>query len=219
MDWHADMLEPLLDQTWGSGPNPERVVVSNVAGPLIADQVSAWTRKQWAVAPEFVSVEARAFGVQLGYEDPRQLGADRWLALIAVWNRYQAPACIADCGTAVTIDALASQGEHLGGLIVPGLTLMRQMLVRHTHGIRVNAAGQPGMLGRTTQDGITAGSLYAVAACIDRVAFDLRQRLGDDLMAVITGGDAENIFPLLTHPFEQVPDLVLRGLAVVAGAK
>lgn len=216
---HGPMLEGSLDQAWDKIPNPRRVVVANVGGPSIADRLSSWTRRQWAVVPEFARVEARAFGVQIGYEDPSQLGVDRWLALIAVWNRYKAPACIADCGTAVTIDALASYGEHLGGLIVPGLTLMRQVLIRHTHGIEVNAAGEPQMLARNTQDGITAGSLYAVAACIDRVAFALRWRFGDDLRCVITGGDAENVLPLLTHPFERVPDLVLQGLVVVAGTE
>ncbi len=217
LNWQFDALEGLFEQAWGNTPSPGGIVVANVAGPAIADRLSSWTRKQWAVAPEFARVKARAFGLQIAYEDPKQLGVDRWLALIAAWKRYKAPACIADCGTAVTIDALSSQGEHLGGLILPGLNLMRRALVKHTHGIRVSAAGQHLLLARNTQDGITAGSLYAVAACIDRVASELRERFGDALRCVISGGDAEMILTLLTQPFEPIPDLVLQGLAVVAG--
>jgi type III pantothenate kinase len=217
VNWQAAALEGLFEQAWGNTPGPGRIMVANVAGPAIADRLSSWMRKQWAVVPEFVSVKARAFGVQIAYEDPKQLGVDRWLCLIAAWNRYKAPACIADCGTAMTLDALSSHGEHLGGLILPGLSLMRQVLVKHTHGIRVSTAGQRLLLACNTQDGITAGSLYAVAACIDRVASELRERFGETLRCVITGGDAEMILTLLTHPFEPIPDLVLQGLAVVAG--
>lgn len=220
IDWHHDELECSFDRQWNNVPIPARIIVSNVTGHSIADRLSCWTEKRWAVTPKFVSVQAQAFGVRNGYTDPKQLGIDRWLALIAVWNTYKSPACIVDCGTAVTIDALSASGEHLGGLILPGLTLMQQALVEHTYRIQASAAGQPRrLLAYNTEDGITAGSYYALTACIDRVAGELRERFGAAFEYIITGGDAESFLPLLVYPFTWIPDLVLRGLAIVAGEK
>ncbi|HEX2244954.1 MAG TPA: type III pantothenate kinase, partial [Gammaproteobacteria bacterium] len=82
INWHHDELECSFDREWNNMPIPARIIVSNVTGHAIADRLSCWTEKRWAVTPKFVSVQAQAFGVRNGYTDPKQLGIDRWLALI-----------------------------------------------------------------------------------------------------------------------------------------
>ena len=71
-----------------------------------------------------------------GYRDPERLGVDRWLALIAARERSKQPTVIVDAGSACTIDLLDSEGRHLGGYILPGLTAMGEALVRGTHQIQ-----------------------------------------------------------------------------------
>ena len=208
-------LEQTFNAQWAT-LTPCRVVVSNVAGPNVTERLSWWCEGRWALTPQFVSTAAEGYGVRNGYEDYRQLGVDRWLALIAAWHRSQMASCVVDCGTAVTLDALSPSGGHLGGMIMPGLMLMQRSLVKHTEGIRTEEAGRPALLARNTRDGITAGSAYAVAAGIDRFVLELRQRLGE-VRCIITGGDAEYVLPLLVNRFEAVPNLVLQGLAIVAG--
>jgi type III pantothenate kinase len=197
---------------------PRRVVVSNVAGEEVAARLTSWCGERWAVMPQFVRTQAEGYGVRNGYEDYRQLGVDRWLALIAAWRRYQDSVCVVDCGTAVTLDALSSSGEHLGGMIMPGLSLMRSSLLRHTKGIRTEDKGRVTPLAFNTRDGVTAGSVYAVAGGVDRFVFELKAHL-DEVRCIITGGDAEYLLSFLTNRFEPIRNLVLQGLAIVAGDK
>jgi len=197
---------------------PRRVVVSNVAGEEVAARLTSWCGERWTVIPQFVRTQAAGYGVRNGYEDYRQLGVDRWLALIAAWRRCQDSACVVDCGTAVTLDALSPSGDHLGGMIMPGLVLMRNSLLRHTEGIRTQDKGRVTPLACNTRDGVTAGSAYAVAGGVDRFVFELKARL-DEVRCIITGGDAECLLPFLTNRFESIRNLVLQGLAIVAGDK
>lgn len=215
VDRKGHALEDILTREWAHLPLPSRILAANVAGQIIADQLSAWTAQRWGILPELATVQEQAFGVRNGYHDHRQLGIDRWLALIAAWDRCKTPACVVDCGTAVTIDALSADGEHLGGLITPGMGLMQRSLTTHTHGIQVEGAGRPALLARNTRDGIAAGAAYAIAGCVESVASKLCERFGG-VRCFITGGDAGTILPLLVRPFEPIPDLVLQGLALIA---
>lgn len=172
------------------------------------------------MTPEFIIAQHSAFGVSNGYSEPHKLGPDRWAALIAAHHAQLGATCIVDCGTALTIDVLTADGKHLGGLIMPGLNLMRSALFFHTHALpcKMNLETETDIasLARDTQAGIRSGTLYAVVATIERVIADiasdrkLRTR-------VITGGDAEHIAPRLAGHYRHEPDLVLQGLAIIAG--
>jgi type III pantothenate kinase len=213
--WRNQDVGALLDKQWGSFAAPAEIWVSNVAGSAVADQFSAWTANHWDRAPDFARVVEQACGVRNGYAIPAQLGVDRWLALIAAWRRGHCAACVADCGTAVTVDALSSNGEHLGGLILPGLQLMRHALLTNTHGIREDAMGEFVMFARNTQDGINAGGIHGIAALIERAAAVLKKQFGE-VRCLLTGGDAEAVQSVLIDEFELIPNLVLDGLAVIA---
>jgi pantothenate kinase type III len=73
-----------------------------------------------------------ALGVRNAYPKHNKLGVDRWLAMLAAYHYYNAPVCIVSCGSALTLDIVDSQGQHLGGMIMPGLNLMQQALSRGT---------------------------------------------------------------------------------------
>jgi type III pantothenate kinase len=142
---------------------------------------------------------------------------DRWLALVATWHKFHSAACIADCGTALTVDALGADGSHLGGVIAPGTMLMHKALAVNT-GIQSDHGGSPVIFAHNTEDGINAGARLAVSGCINRIAAELHARVGT-MRGVITGGDAEAIRPWLTWSFDRVPNLVIEGLAIVAEAE
>jgi type III pantothenate kinase len=95
-------------------------------------------------------------------------------------------------------------------------------LLRRTHGIRRRAQGGAlggrGLFGRSTQDAIQQGARYAAAALVDRSVAEAEQLLGRPPLVVLTGGGAPQVRPLLVSNCVAVPDLVLRGLAVLAGA-
>ena len=111
---------------WRNILPPTQVVVANVAGSEIAACLVSWTQRYWNLAPRFVSSEAEGFGVHNAYLDPGKLGVDRWVALIGAHHACPGPVCVADFGTAITMDAINSEGVHLGGVIAPGL--MRKIM-------------------------------------------------------------------------------------------
>lgn len=216
-------LHAWLDAHWQTGfTTPRRVLVSNVAGPVFAEQLTAWTRQHWELTPEFITAEARGFQITNAYSAPQRLGSDRWAALIAARRGARGAVCVINSGTALTLDVLTANGQHQGGLIIPGLALMREALTLRTHGITEQdllpspATVTPTLLGRDTASGVQGGTLYAQVAVIERVVHDVTQEIGASLTCIITGGGAPCVLPLLHGTYQHRPDLVLRGLAIIA---
>nr|VFK43337.1 MAG: type III pantothenate kinase [Candidatus Kentron sp. SD]VFK48799.1 MAG: type III pantothenate kinase [Candidatus Kentron sp. SD] len=220
----VNQIPKILNKRWRAMEPPCRILVSNVGKIGIADALSQWTTENWALQPEYITVESEAWGVSCAYRDFDTLGPDRWAALIAANHKFKGPVCVIDCGTAITIDALAADGKHLGGLIVPGIGLMRRALSRSTGRIgktsginAMSAAAQNTWLGRSTQEGVMAGTMWAAVAFIDRVVADLEAEFQKRITCILAGGDAQAIHPLLACKAICEPDLILQGLAIIVG--
>jgi len=175
-----------------------KAVISNVAGTDMAAKLAA-ALKQLNISPATVQSSISACGVHNRYEQPEQLGTDRWAALIAAWHLYHAPCVVLNAGTALTIDALAADDEHkggvfLGGMIVPGFRLMQDSLYQRTAGI----GEYPGSLQafpRNTGDAVYSGALTAMLGAVSIMLHRLQQYLSTQQQAlsvrcIITGGDA-----------------------------
>jgi len=198
----------------------EGVMVSNVAGPDVAKRLSAFVRIHCDVDARFCRPERAAHGVTNGYRRPRQLGVDRWAAMIGARAESKSALCIVDAGSAITIDALDRDGLHLGGQIIPGLRLMGKSLRRDTSGMRDLRirTGNPGsgmaLFADGTADGVRAGALNAVCGAIERAARILRSE-GLRPRIVLTGGGALPILQGLNAKVIHRPHLVLQGLATM----
>jgi type III pantothenate kinase len=198
---------------------PGRVLVSNVGGTRIGDLVNAAVTDAWGVAPEFFHSTVQAGGVRNAYSEPAKLGVDRWLAMIGARAMSPGLLCIASVGTAMTIDAVDARGQHLGGTIVPGPDLMISSLLRNTSDIAARAREgevSVGLFANNTLGGITQGSVHTLAALIDRSAAALQREFGQAPELLLTGGASRRVEPLIGTSYRTVPDLVLRGLAVMA---
>lgn len=196
-----------------ASPRPDSVWIANVAGTDVAGQLRRWCRDQWRMVPVFAQTEQRDAGVVNGYDDVREMGVDRWLAMVAARQRYARALCIISCGTAVTVDALTASGAHKGGLILPGPALMQEALKQATQGVHPDGDGSLRLeLGRSTRTGVSAGSTYAIVSLIERV-FAEQQQADPDVHGIITGGAAAAIMSLCRVPLECIPHLVLQGLA------
>lgn len=187
-----------------------QVLICCVAHEACYERVAAWFKAKTRATVRRFGSRAGAFGVTNGYRDPRQLGADRWAALLAAWKLIRGPVLVADCGSAVTLDLLAAGGRHLGGYILPGLGMMRRALHRETAGLPEVVAGKMA-LADNTNDAIAAGTLLGIVAAIENVVVR-----NHNPPCLLTGGDAETIGRYLQVPCQHEPDLVLKGL-VIAG--
>ena len=206
----------VAESCW-SDLSPTRVIASNVAGNNLAGELQEWVRITWQLEVEFLVPAVEAYGVINAYREPSRLGADRWAALLGAARRPHGHLCVVDCGTAVTIDVLSADNVHLGGLIVPGLRLMRDSLVAGTAGIRHTWGVEAALLACDTGSAVAGGALYATIALIDRVVADLTAELSAPVTILLTGGDAALMLPLLAGTIEYEANLVLYGLAVVTG--
>ena len=128
-DWTA---QTFVDHLGPACADAQRVLVSNVAGPRMAQVIRAGLAQARHVAPEFVTSTATAGGVRNAYSQPAQLGVDRWLAIIGAHALERGAVCVVSVGTAMTIDGVDANGQHLGGVIVPGPDLMMASLLQHT---------------------------------------------------------------------------------------
>lgn len=208
------LLDGILRDAWVSLPEPERVVVCSVAGAEIRHIIETATRDLWGKAATMFHASASCAGVRNGYRDPETLGSDRWAALIGAHHEIGGPLCVVDCGTAVTVDALAADGEFLGGAIFPGLALLRSGLSAGTAGAGSAPGDAADCVARGTADAVAAGTLYGLAGAVDRLVAECRNVLGADARVVLTGGDAPALDSQFGFESVHIPDLVLRGLAV-----
>lgn len=206
---------------WERLERPERVLVANVGGVQVGGAITRVVRAFWGVDPELAVTRAEGFGVRVAYSEPSRLGVDRWLTLIAARDLVAGPCLIVDAGTAATFDLLLADGTHLGGLILPGVHMMRESLLAGTHIPRVEPEPSAEPWATDTGTAVAAGSLYALAALAVSLHDRLRERLGcgpalraaDLPVILIAGGDGPRLATLIDRPHALAPDLVLQGLA------
>jgi type III pantothenate kinase len=203
------------------GPRVDRVIVASVAGDAVDARLAAAAKLAGARELNFVATLREAAGVRNGYADPAQLGVDRWVAVIGAFALCRSACVVADVGTAATIDLVHGDGRHLGGYIVPGPALMVNSLLRATSDLGDRHASgcgpSPGAgVPDNTRDAIEYGCPLAVATLVDRCVMDAGATLGGAPRLYLTGGAALSVLPNLRSSAEHCPDLVLRGLAVLA---
>ena len=197
-----------LAEVAGSWPEGERVVACNVAGEAVAAAISVALASRCGEL-RWLRSSAQCGGVRNGYEQPERLGADRWAALIGA-RAQTTHACLVVCvGTATTVDWLAADGEFRGGLILPGVDLMRASLARNTAQLPF-ADGEFRCAPRNTVDAIVSGCLHAQLGAIERMYAKLAAEPG--ALCLLTGGAAPNLVPHLKIPFVLVESLILDGL-------
>jgi type III pantothenate kinase len=215
-EWTAQTLVETILQP---GAIAERVLVSNVSGPRMADVVRSATSQAWQIEPEFVTSSAAAGGVRNAYSQPAQLGVDRWLAVIGAHALERGAVCVVSAGTALTIDGVDADGRHLGGLIVPGPDLMISSLLRSTSDIAQRAqqgSTADGLFADNTLGAIRQGAEHALGALVERSFEAMRRELKQTPTLLLTGGACSRLEKSVRLPYRVVADLVLQGLAVIA---
>ena len=156
-------------------------------------------------------------GVTLAYEQPERLGVDRWLAMLAAHSLAgEEIKVVVDCGTAITIDVLDAVGRHIGGYVVPGISLMKSTLASGTANIRfVESTDYNLSLGKNSPDCIQHGVLAMSVALVDRVVTEY-----DGSRVILSGGDGCQLEQLISVYKEGrvslIPDLVMDGLEIAA---
>jgi type III pantothenate kinase len=216
LEWGEVDLDDKLAATWAELPQPMRIASASVVDDVREHRIAAITQRVFGMAPHWLRTPASACGVRNAYAEPRRLGVDRFLAMVAAHASHRTPCVLVSAGTALVLDALGADGLHLGGLIAPGVRLMQQSLLDSTAQVRPRRAGVILELADNTADAVTSGCWQAAAALIERFHAHMLPRLGATPTLVLDGGDAQQLASMLSLPATLVRDGVLQGLALWA---
>lgn len=192
-DEYAILLSEFLDHASSHAKTLTAAAVVSVV-PALTETIQEMCQRHFKLEPLIVTAGVRS-GIRIKYDDPRSLGADRLVALVAAKAQYGAPALVIDLGTATTFNALDAHGDFVGGAIAPGLAMSAQALHELTAQLpRVEIAPPKQALGRNTHDALLSGVFLGYVSMVEGMITRLRTETNEPQARVIaTGGHAELI--------------------------
>ncbi|MCK5895474.1 MAG: type III pantothenate kinase [Cocleimonas sp.] len=206
-----------------------QLVLVSVLGPSFSEKIQHFCQKN-AITLHIIVSESEAYGVKNSYSEPQRLGADRFVGLIAAHHLRRDTHCIIiSCGTAVTIDALTAQGEHLGGLILPGLQQFSDALIKKSALLVAEDAEKITLFAHNTADALLGGRIFGLVEAINGISSRMESKLlkinhlGESLhimhpvKTIICGGDAKIVHQYLGGvTVQREDDWLMQGLQVIA---
>ncbi len=212
-------IDKLAEGAWRNLPAPTRMLGCIVAGDAVKRRVHE-QMEIWDVVPQWVVASPAEAGITNGYDHPTRLGADRWVAMIGARQRIlragpERPMVVVMVGTAVTVEAVDTEGKFLGGLILPGHGIMLRALESGTAGLHV-PTGEVKLFPTNTSDALTSGGTYAIAGAVERMVQHVRAHCHAEPACIMTGGAGWKMAPSMSVPFELVDNLIFDGLLEMA---
>ena len=193
----------------------EGIVLSSTVPRLIREYEHVAER--WAKVPLLVVGPGVKTGIQIHYDDPREVGPDRIVNAIAAKERYGAPAIVVDFGTSTNFDVVSPAGDYVGGVLAPGIeTSMDALFSRAARLVKVDYVAPDSVIGKTTESALRSGLVYGFAGQVDGIVDAIRDELSaPDATAIATGGLADLIAPHSRTITKVDPFLTLEGLRIV----
>jgi type III pantothenate kinase len=173
--------------------------------------------ERWAKAPLLVIGPGVRTGIQIQYDDPREVGPDRIMNAVAAKERYGAPAVVVDFGTSTNFDVVSPAGDYVGGVLAPGIEVsMDALFERAARLVKVDYVEPATVIGKTTASALQSGLVYGFAGQVDGIVEAIRGELGArDATTIGTGGLVDLIAPHSRTITKIDPFLTLDGLRLV----
>lgn len=190
------------------------ISISSVVPPVIPT-LERMCQRYFDVSPLVVGPGIKT-GIDIKYDNPREVGADRIVNAVAAYSKYGGPLIILDFGTATTVCVVTKKGEYLGGAIAPGIGISAEALCLRTAQLPKVEIKQPKrVIGRTTVQSMQSGIFYGFIGQIDYLVQKTKEELGGEAKVVATGGLAAVIAPQTKSIDIVEPMLTLEGLRII----
>ena len=213
-DEYGLLITNLLSVNGVEAHRIENVCLCSVVPPLTPafEQVC---ETYFGVKPLTVSTGVRT-GLQIHYDNPRDVGSDRIADAVAAIELYGPPLIVVDFGTATVFDAISRDGVYLGGAIAPGINVSAEALYINTSQLRrVELIAPKSAIGQNTSAALQSGLVFGYAGLVEGVVARFKQELGQDAQVIGTGGLAD-VISREVKVFDAVnPDLTLIGLRLI----
>jgi type III pantothenate kinase len=192
-----------------------------VMASVVPDLVPVFERllgRYFGVAPVVIGTGTRT-GVRILYDNPREVGADRIVDVVAALSLYgPPPLIIVDFGTATVFDAVNADGDYLGGALAPGIGIASEALFERAAKLyRVELERPKSAIGKNTVAAIQSGTLFGYVGLLEGMVARFKRELGGSARVIATGGWAE-LLAKETKVFDVVDqNLTLSGLRLLHG--
>lgn len=210
-DEYAVVLQGLL-QLYGIQPSELTACILSSVVPTLTVTVSSAIRKLCGLTPYEVGPGTKT-GLNIKIESQTELGADLVANAVATLAAVKPPCVIVDAGSVTTFTAIDSDGVLQGVNIAPGLRMSLDALSAGAAELpTVPIVPSKRLVGKNSRESMNIGVLRGHAFLTDGFVSQLRDALGDNCRALITGGLAQTLLPYCKEPLEYMPDLTLNGL-------
>ena len=190
------------------------IVISSVVPPLdsVLRQVC---ERYFNTKPLFIEPGVKT-GMQVLYDNPAEVGADRIVNAVAAFEKYGGPCVIVDFGTATTFDCVSKKGEYMGGVICPGIGISADALFQRTARLpRVEIRKPTRVIGSNTVGSLQSGLYYGYLGLVDGILERLVDEMGAETRVIATGG-LGSLIGTASHFIKDVDELLtLEGLRII----
>lgn len=190
-------------------------VISSVVPPL-TPVFEKMCEKYLNVAPLIIGPGVKT-GINIKYENPREVGADRIVNAVAAYYKYKGPLIVVDFGTATTFDAVSENFDYLGGAIAPGIGISAEALFQRAAKLhRIEIAKPDRVIGKNTTTSMQAGIFYGYAGLVDHIVERMKDEMGEPGIKVIATGGLASLIASETKTIDLVDGmLTLEGLRII----
>jgi len=191
------------------------ILISSVV-PNMMYQIEHMCRKYFDIEPMVVGPGIKT-GINIRYENPKEVGADRIVNAIAGYEMYGGPLIIVDFGTATTFCAISENGEYLGGCIAPGIKISAEALYQKAAKLpRVELVKPGSVICKNTVSSMQAGIIFGYVGQVDYIVRRMKKELANENVKVIATGGLARLIAEESQTIEAVePLLTLEGLRIL----
>lgn len=190
------------------------IIISSVVPPVVPT-LERMCQRYFGLSPLLIGPGVKT-GMDIRYDNPREVGADRIVNAVAAYEKYGGPVIIVDFGTATTFCAVDAKGVYLGGSICPGIGISTEALVQRTAKLpRIELKRTDSVICRNTIESMQAGVFYGFVGQVEGIVSRMRRELDMSASVVATGGLAVVIAPATKAIDVVEPMLTLEGLRII----
>lgn len=213
-DEYGMLIKSLLSHENISYSDITGIIISSVVPPIMF-ALERMCKKYFNLNPLVVGPGIKT-GLNIKYENPREVGADRIVNAVAGIAQYGSPLIIVDFGTATTYCYINEDKEYMGGAIAPGVNISTEALYSKAAKLpRIEIARTETIIGKNTVTAMQAGIVYGYVGQVEGIVRRMKEESGTNPKVIATGGLAS----LISNESDIIdiidPFLTLKGLHLI----